>query len=232
MFESIEIPLLLISVIAGGLIGIPTGPANFFIVDTYMKEGRWDAVKVYTGLVGAKLIYAVLALLANELIKSNPDIEAIVYIVASFMLMAWGAFIIIKSKKKNSKAIELNIKSELKKGFVLGISNPAIPFVHLAFVQLLNVYSQQALEIFAYAFYIIIFETMTFVVISLVAFLLMIKKGKVLKHWSKVKMGMGILIICIGLYHVYQRVGFKNGIHLKNGKSSLEKNIKKLEIEK
>lgn len=229
MFESIEIPLLLISIVAGALIGIPTGPANFFIVDTCMKEGRLEALQVYAGLVIAKILYAGLALVANELIISHPKIEPIVYLLASLLLVGWGVLIIIKSKDKTGSAIELNIKSLFKKGFVLGISNPAIPFVYLAFVQLLKAYSAD-ITLWGYAFYLILFEIATFLTIASVSLLLLVKKGKVLEHWPKVKLTMGVLIISIGAYHIYQHVEIKDGIHLKKNKSSLKKNIDKLEL--
>ena len=239
MFESIELSVILISAIAGALIGIPTGPSHFFTVDTFMNEGRIAALKVYGGLLTAKLLYAGIALLTNDLISSHPKIEPIVYLLASLLLMGWGVFIIVKSKSgekkdsssKDSSSIDINIKSLFKKGFVLGISNPAIPFVYLAFVQILKMYAEN-INTVGYIIYIGVFEIISFITLAGIAMLLLIKKGKVLDQWHKVKIGMGVLIFFLGAYNVYQHVEIKDGIHLRNGGNALEKNINGLGIEK
>lgn len=231
MLESIELSVILISVAAGVLIGVPTGPSHFFTLDTCINEGRMAGLKVYAGLVVAKLLYAVLALLANNLILSHPKIEPIVYLLASALLIIWGVVIIVKSKDNNSSSIELNIKSLFKKGFVLGISNPAIPFVYLAYVQILRVYAQD-INVFGYVVYILVFEIVSFATLAAIALLMMLKRGSILEHWYKVKLAMGVLIIGIGAYNLYQHVEFKDGIHLKSGENALEKNIDELGIEK
>ena len=57
---------LLIAIVGGFLIGLPTGPARFFVVDTSLNEGRSAALRVYGGLFCAVLLYAGLALLADD----------------------------------------------------------------------------------------------------------------------------------------------------------------------
>lgn len=66
---------------------------------------------------------------------------------------------------------------------------------------------------------------MSFVTLATAVLILMNKRGKVLQHWKKVKLMMGVFIFCIGTYQVFQHVDLSNGIKIKNSKNILEKQL-------
>lgn len=227
-----ELSTLLISVIAGLFIGIPTGPARFFVIDTCIKEGKTPALNVYGGLVVSKFIYAALALFANGFLSTNKTVESIIYLVASALLMVWGVVIIIKSNEKSDKSMHISGGPLFKKGFIVGISNPAIPFIYLTFVQLIKAYSDD-LSSLEYVLNILTFETVSFFVLAFVSLLLLKGKRRILDHWKRIELLMGVFIMCLGIYQVYQQLDLSHGISLKShDKSAIEKKIDEAEAEK
>lgn len=213
---------MLISVLAGIMLGIPTGPARFFVVDTCIKEGKRAALQVYGGLMTTKFFYAFVALLIINLLTLSKEVEALVYLIGSFVLIIWGGIIIAKSRKDSGDAIELSVDSLYKKGFLVGISNPAIPFIYLGFLQVIKAYTKET-STMKYVIDILTFEFASFLTLALVSWLLLQEKSKLLQHWGKVKFAMGLLIVSIGTYQVFQHLEFNNGIQLKDSESMLEK---------
>ena len=231
MFDSLELSAILISIIAGILLGIPSGPARFFVIDTCIKESKKAALKVYGGLLVSKLLYAGLALLANDFISSHKKVEAIVYLVAAFLLMVWGVVIVVQSRKKVDTSIEINTSSQFKKGFIVGISNPIIPFIYLTYFQFLKIYADE-MYLLKYIWNIFIFEVASFVVLALIAMMLLSVGKKVLNHWNKITLVMGIFLFCAGAQQVYQHVEYKNGFKIINEKNVLEKQLEEVEARK
>lgn len=212
---------MLITFIGGVVIGFPTGPARFFVVDTCLNEGRTAALRVYFGLFCAILIYAGLALLADDFISRHKKIESYSYFAASLLITFWGGFIVLKSRKENKSSMKFNFGSWFLKGFSAGISNPVIPFIYLAFIRLLSLYSQD-ISLLEKSLFIIIFESFSFSTTSIIALILMRKRKGVLSVWSTVKIIMGIILICLGAYNAYQQLDFSNGIRIKPPESLLE----------
>lgn len=231
MFDSLELSALLISIIAGILIGIPTGPARFFVVDTCLNDGKKAALKVYGGLFTAILFYACLAIFASDLISRNQTIESIFYLLASILLVVWGVVISLKSNQNSNTSIQLNLGSWFKKGFVVGISNPVTPFIYLTFIQLVKVYSSKP-SLFNNILFILVFEFFSFLTISLIALLLLHKRDIVLNNWKRVKLIMGIFLICLGTYHTFQQLDFSNGIEIKSSQNLLEKQVDNKQTER
>ena len=198
---------------AGILIGIPTGPARFFVVDTRLNEGKTAAFKTYSGFLLAVLIYAALALLADGFLSRHKKVETVAYIVASLLLVLWGMFIILKSNKVQDSTLNFNFDSPFSKGFAAGISSPVTPFIYLAFLQILNSYTT-GLSFFEKAVSIGIFEFCGFLTTWTVGSLLINKKGTVKKNWNVVKLVMGIFLICLGVYNFSREISFENGIQL------------------
>lgn len=212
---------LLISFLGGILIGIPTGPARFFVIDTSLNEGRNTALRLYAGLFCSIMIYAGLALLADDFISKYKKVESISYFIASILLIFWGGLIILKSRKENKSSIDLNVGSWFLKGFLTGISNPIFPFIYLAFIQMLKLYTDH-ITFSGKLFFIFIFEFFSFLTTSAIALIMMKKRKNILEFWRTIKIIMGILLIGLGAYNVYQQLDFSNGIKIKQHESLLE----------
>ena len=219
---ALEISSFLIAILAGILIGIPTGPARFFVVDTYLNEGKSPALRLYAGFFLAIIIYAGLALVANNLISQNPRVEAISHLIASALLIFWGILIIATSGKENQGAMQLNFKSWTLKGFVAGISNPVIPFIYLTLIQFVKSGNAET-SIGGNAIFILLFEVSSFLTTFAVAVTVFRKRSKILGNWKVVKILMGTLLIGIGIYNTYQQLDFSNGIRIKDSKNAMEK---------
>lgn len=220
-FNSFGLAPLLIAMIGGVLIGIPTGPARFFVVDTSLNEERTAALRVYAGLFCAILIYAALALVADDFISRNKRIEAISYFIASLLLIFWGGFIIFKSGDDKKSSIKFSVGSWFLKGFITGMSNPVIPFIYLAFIQLLKVYSENV-SLFQKVLFLLLFELFSFLTTSVVALVLRSKRKKILGSWRTIKILIGILLICLGAFNSIQQLDFSNGVKLQHSESYLE----------
>lgn len=224
--NSLGIASLLLAFIGGSLIGLPTGPARFFIVDTSLNEGRKAALQVYGGLFSAVLVYAGLALLGDDFISRNRQIETISYFIASLLLIFWGCFI-IKGRKDSKSSIKINVGSWFTKGLLTGLSNPVIPFIYLTFLQVLKLYTGN-LPFSGKVLYILLFEFFSFLTTALVALILMKKRKKIQGGWKSVKILMGTLLIGLGAYNSYQQLDFSNGIKIKQNENLLEEEAKKL----
>lgn len=222
---------LLIAVVAGIAIGIPTGPGRFFVVDTCLNDGRKSALKVYSGLFTALLIYASLAFIANDFISGHQKIESIAYLVASALLIVWGIIIMIKSNQSKKASLNLNIESWYKKGFIVGISNPVIPFLYLTLIQLIKIYSEKP-SLASNLIFLLVFEIISFLTISAITLFLLNKKDQVMDYWKKIKLTMGILLIAGGSYSTIKLLDFSNGIKIKNNKSFLEEQVDKSQQQK
>lgn len=229
MLESFELSALLISIIAGLFLGVPSGPALFFIVDTSLKEGKPAALKVYGGFMAAKLLYMVLALLANDFISAHQKLESVFYLIASLLLMLWGAIIIVKGNKRKEGNSELTIDRFYRRGLVVGLSNPVIPFIYLTFIQFIKIYANNVTT-FKYILNIAILEAASFLVLAGTAWLLL-KGGRLVQNnWNKVVRLMGIFLLCAGSYQVYQLVDFKRGgFNIKNDGNVLEQQLEEIE---
>lgn len=229
MFESFELSALLISVIAGLFLGVPSGPAMFFIMDTSMTEGKAAAFKVYGGFMGAKMLYMALALLANDFISAHQKVESVVYLVASVLLVLWGVFIIFKSNKRNEPNTPLTVDRFYKRGLIVGLSNPVIPFIYLTFIQFIKLYAQN-LSTFTYILNISILEFVSFLVLAGSAWLLLKGGRPVQNHWNKIVKLMGIFLLCAGSYQVYQLVDYKQGdFNIRNDGNVLEQQLEDIE---
>ncbi len=228
IIDSLEFSALLISVFAGIITGIPTGPARFFVLDTCLNDGKRAAAKVYGGLFTAVMLYACLALSANNYISGNERIESVFYLAASLLLILWGIIIILKSNKKNKASIRLNFGSWFKKGFIVGISNPVTPFIYLTFVQLIRIYAKSVTTV-TNVLFILIFELFSFLTISIIVLIVLHRKEIILNHWYKVKIVMGIFLISLGSYNTWQQVDFRNGIELNKNDTFIEEQVNKKE---
>ena len=233
MLESIELSALLISIIAGLFLGVPSGPALFYVLDTCLEEGKAAAFKVYGGFMAAKVLFVALALLANDFISTHQKVESYFYLVASFLLVVWGAIIFFKGshrkdeKKDNSK--QSIAGSFYKTGFIVGISNPVIPFIYLTFIQFIKIYARNV-NTFKYILNIAIMEFVSFLVLAVIAWILLSGGQIVQNHWNKVVKLMGLFLLCAGSYQVYHLVDFKEGgISIKSEENVLEKQLEEIE---
>lgn len=229
MFENVELSALLISVLAGLFLGIPSGPALFFVLDTMLQAGKAAALKVYGGLMGSKLVWIVLALLANNFISANRQVEAGFYLLASFLLMCWGGLILFKSTKKQETTSQGVLGSFYRTGFVVGISNPVIPFIYLTFIQFIKIYANKA-NTFKYMLNIGIMEAVSFLVLAAAGLMLLSGGQLVQRHWQKLVGVMGVLLICAGGYQVYQLVDYgADGFSINQQENVLEEQLEQVE---
>lgn len=214
--------LLVLGIIigAGILIGIPTGPARFFVVDTRLQDGKTAAIKTYLGFFLAVLVYAGIALLADDYISRHEKVRIAAHLAASVLLVLWGLLIIIKSRKSKNSSLDFSFKSSFLKGLAAGLSSPVSPFIYLAFMQTLRIYADE-LTLWNKALAILLFECTAFLTTWGVAALLKNKKQNVRSKWTTVKICMGILLISIGTYQASQRLSFKDGIQIQSSKSSV-----------
>lgn len=228
--ELLDLSSFLIAIVAGILIGIPTGPARFFVVDTSLHKGKIPALKVYGGFLTAILAYAGLALIADGFISRNEEAESIAYFVASILLIFWGVFIIFNSddKKKKSRSIDLNLNSLYMKGLVVGLSNPVIPFIYLALLQVLKAYSDET-TFLQKAMFILTYEIFSFLTTWIIARMVAKKKELMIGNWNMVKIAMGFVLIGLGVYNAYQLLDFRDGISLREHKSMFEEEAEKAE---
>lgn len=231
MFESFELSALLISILAGLFLGVPSGPALFFVLDTCLKVSKTAALKVYAGLMGSKLLYIALALLANDFISTHQKLESVFYLLASCLLVVWGIVIIIKSNKSNENRRDIAAEGSFyKNGFVVGLSNPIIPFVYLTFLQFIKIYANNV-NTFKYILNITIMETVSFLVLAAAAGILLSGGRMVQNHWNKMVRIMGIFLLCAGSYQVYHLIDLKKGgeIDIKSDENVLEEQLEKIE---
>lgn len=219
-----DLTSLFIAFTGGLLIGVPTGPARFFVVDIALNEGRKAALKFYGGFFFVSFLYAALALLADDLISQNKRIESISYFIASLLLIFWGGLIVLRSNKKNRSSIRPNFRSWFIKGSFVGFSNPMTPFIYLTFIQLLKLYSNEV-SLFQKAVFILLFELSSFVATSVVAFVLMKKRNRILDFWKGIKIAMGILLISFGIFSSFQQLDFRDGIKIKKDEGFIEEQI-------
>lgn len=210
MLESFEMSALLISIIAGLFLGVPSGPALFFILDTSLQDGKAAALKVYGGFMAAKMVYVILALLGNDFISSHKSIESLFYLIASFLLMLWGAFILIKSTKRKETKQKSASGLFYRRGLIVGLSNPVIPFIYLTFIQFIKIYATNVTT-FKFILNIAVMEAVSFLVLAGSAWLLLSGGRMVKNHWNKIVKLMGAFLLCAGSYQVYQLVDYKKG---------------------
>lgn len=210
MIESFEISALLISVIAGLFLGVPSGPALFFILDTSLQDGKAAALRVYGGFMAAKLVYVILALLGNDFISSHKSIESLFLLIASFLLMLWGAFILIKSTKRKETNRKTATGLFYRRGLIVGLSNPVIPFIYLTFIQFIKIYATNVTT-FKFVLNIAVMEAVSFLVLAGSAWLLLSGGRMVQNHWNKIVKLMGAFLLIAGSYQVYQLVDYKEG---------------------
>lgn len=229
MFESFEMSAVLISVIAGLFLGVPSGPALFFILDTSLQDGKAAALRVYGGFMAAKLVYVILALLANDFISSHKKIESFFYLAASFLLMLWGAFILIKNTKRKTSHQQNATGLFYRRGLVVGLSNPVIPFIYLTFIQFIKIYAKDVTT-FKFVLNIAIMEAVSFLVLAGASWLLLSGGKAVQNHWNKIVKLMGVFLLCAGSYQVYQLVDFKEGeFSIKSEENVLEQQMEGIE---
>ena len=219
-----EISALVISVLAGVFIGLPTGPARFFVVDSYLNSGRKAALKVYLGLFAAILIYAVLALLAAGFLARHPQVESVSFILGSILLISWGIFIVIKSRKSSSKSMQIGGASGFKTGFLTGISSPVTPFIYLTLIQLLKINSGSE-TVFGILIYLLIFEVCGFLTTFGISYFAHRNKKEVKSGWKRAKLIMGVFLIAIGTYNLFQLLEFQNGLKIRQKENLLEQQI-------
>lgn len=232
MFESLELSALLISIIAGLFLGVPSGPALFFVLDTSLKDGKAAGLKVYGGFMAAKVLYVVLALLANDFISANQKLESAFFLTASFLLMLWGILIIFKSNKRNEKDSQLSVDRFYRRGLIVGLSNPVIPLIYLTFIQFIKIYANNVTT-FKYILNIAILESVSFLVLAGTAWILLNGGRLVQNHWNKVVKLMGIFLFCAGSYQVYQLIDYKKGeVSIKSNQNVLEQQLEKIEEKK
>lgn len=231
MFESFELSALLISVIAGLFLGLPSGPALFFVLDTSLKEGKAAALKVYGGFMAAKLLYMALALLANDFISSHQKVESVFYLVASLMLMLWGVLMIFKSHKREESKSNFHVDLFYRSGLIVGLSNPVIPLIYLTFIQFIKIYTIDVTT-FKYIRNIVILEIVSFSVLAGIAWLLM-NGGRLIQfHWNKIVRLVGIILLCAGSYQVYQLVNYNKGeLTISSGENVLDQQLEYIEEE-
>lgn len=229
MFESLELSALLISIIAGLFLGVPSGPALFFVLDTSLKDGKAAGLKVYGGFMAAKVLYVVLALLANDFISANQKLESAFFLTASFLLMLWGILIIFKSNKRNEKDSQLSVDRFYRRGLIVGLSNPVIPFIYLTFIQFIKIYANNVTT-FKYIVNIAILESVSFLVLAGTAWILLSGGRLVQNHWNKVVKLMGIFLFCAGSYQVYQLIDYKKGeVSIRSNQNVLEQQLEEIE---
>lgn len=210
--------------VAGIFIGLPTGPARFFVVDSYLNNGRKEALKVYLGLFAAILIYAGLALLAAGFLSRHQQVENISYVVGSILLISWGIFIVVKGRKNSGSSIEVGAGSGFRKGFLTGLSSPVTPFIYLTLIQLLklNTGSDSVLGILIY---LLVFEICSFVTTFAISYWAHSNEKEMKSNWNKAKLIMGFFLIAIGSFNLYQLVEFENGFKIKNEENLLEQQM-------
>lgn len=229
MLESFELSALLISLFTGLLLGIPVGPTMFLIVDASMQVGKKAGFKVYCGFMAAKLLYMSVALLANSFITSNKSLESAFYLVASSMLVVWGVIIFFKSVKKKEAIKPSESGLLFKRGLMVGLSNPVIPFIYLTFIQFIKLHSTEATTI-TYLVHIFIMEAVTLLVLASIIALLLKGGAFIENHWNKVVKAMGVVLICAGAYQVYEMINLNDGeIEISNDKNVLEEQLEQIE---
>lgn len=227
VFTSLELSTFIIAIAAGILIGIPAGPARFFVVDTSLEKGKPAALKVYGGFFVAALLYAGVALLADDFISRHKRVEKIAYFLASLLLIFWGIFIIVRSKKEKTKSVQSVGSSFFLKGFTVGISNPVTPFIYLALIQVLKIYSNYV-AFGAKVVFLGVYEITGFFTTWIVALIVIGKKSSLKGNWRSVKIIMGVLLTGIGAFNSYEQIDLHNGIRLKEHKSFIETEAKQI----
>lgn len=217
---------ILLFVITGIFLGLPTGPSRFFVVGAYIKKGRTAAVQIYLGILGALVIYAGLAMLASGFLSRNPKVETISYFLGSILLILWGSFILIKGKKEGGSSIELGGSSLKVKGFLTALSSPVTPFVYLTMIQVLKLISGDT-SAWNIVFHLLIAEACSGITIFFIAYLGNTRQEKLNSKWKSAKIVMGIFLILLGGFNLYQLVEVQeNGIKIEKKENLLEKQIK------
>lgn len=215
---------LLIFIVAGIFLGLPTGPSRFFVVGAFLKKGRKAAVDVYLGLLCALAIYLALAMLASGFLSRNPQVENMTYLLGSVLLMIWGAYILFKGKKEGGASIEVGGGSLMRKGFITGLSSPVTPFIYLTMIQVLKIIAETTQ--WSIILHLCISEIFSGLTIFSVAYLAGKKQEKMNNNWRYAKIILGIFLICLGTFNLYQLLEIKeNGITIEKKENLLEKQV-------
>lgn len=214
----------MISVLAGIFIGLPTGPARFFVVDSYLNSGRKAAFKVYLGLFAAIVIYAGLALLTAGFLSRHPQVEGISFVLGSVLLICWGVFIVIKSRKSSAKSMQIGGVAGFRTGFFTGISSPVTPFIYLTLIQLLKINTGSE-GIAGVLIYLLIFEVSGFLTTFAISYFVHRNKKEVKSGWKKAKLFMGIFLIAIGTYNLFQLIELQNGFKITQKDNLIEEQL-------
>lgn len=182
---------------------------------------------MYLGVLGALVIYAALALLASGFLSRNPKVETISYLVGSVLLILWGGFLLFKGKKGDDATIELGDGSLVAKGFLTALSSPVTPFVYLTLIQFLKSLSGGG-ELWNLLVHLLILETSSGLIIFGIASLASRKKLKLNRNWRTAKMVMGIFLMALGAFNLYQMLDFREeGIRIRKQENLLEEEIEK-----
>ena len=218
---------LLIFIVTGIFLGLPTGPSRFFVVGAYIKKGSKAAIRVYLGILCALIIYAALALLASDFLSRNPKVETISYLVGSILLILWGGFLLFKGKKGGDASIELGGGSLVVKGFLTALSSPVTPFIYLTLIQFLKSLSGGG-KLWNLLAHLLVLEASSGLIIFSIASLAGKKKLKLNRNWPAAKMVMGLFLVALGAFNLYQMLDFgKDGVHIKKQENLLEEEIEK-----
>ena len=218
---------LLIFIVAGIFLGLPTGPSRFFVVGASLKKGRKAAFNVYLGILGALLIYAALAMLASGFLSSNPKVENISYLVGSILMVIWGGYILFKGKTDGGASIDVGGGSLSRKGFITALSSPVTPFIYLTMIQVLKMITDN-ISPWMIVLHLIIAEICSGLSIFTIAYLAGKREEKLNSNWKTAKIIMGFFLICLGLLNLYQLLEVEeNEIKIDKKDNLLEEQIEK-----
>jgi len=122
-------------ILIGILVSAPMGPIGLLCIQRTLNKGRWHGFATGIGAVFSDLFYAAITGLGMgfviNLIEKN---QALLQILGSLLLMAFGLYILRSNPTKNLRKPDQNSNSYLQDAitsFFLTLSNPFIIFLFL-----------------------------------------------------------------------------------------------------
>ena len=133
---------LFIGIIASIIGALPLGASNIAVINTTLKQDAKQAFKIVIAAGIAEVILSYYALHCNTVVRNFIDMNMWIQISIVLILLAVGAFLLIKKNSSKSHKKSLT-KSKYATGFLLGLLNPPVLIYWIVVIGMINKYNYE-----------------------------------------------------------------------------------------
>lgn len=133
---------LFIGIIASIIGALPLGTSNIAVINTTLKQDAKQAFKIVIAAGIAEVILSYYALHCNTVVRNFIDMNMWIQISIVLILLAVGAFLLIKKNSSKSHKKSLT-KSKYATGFLLGLLNPPVLIYWIVVIGMINKYNYE-----------------------------------------------------------------------------------------